>query len=104
MTHTEFMSIVKNVAKETAIEVLEMYQKHGDLIGRSGIIREIGKALYDQGVIDGKLNPVRKSEGIKGKKWIQTKEYLRFKAEMFDDPNVNMLFQPGGYYDRNNNR
>ena len=78
----EMLSIIRKAISETAIEVNEVYRRHGTLIGRSDIIREIGQTLYDAGVKNGKLRPKRKLEGVKGKLWFQTQEYVRYKTEL----------------------
>jgi hypothetical protein len=84
MTQRELVSIIKTTVLETAIAVNEAYRNHGTLVCRADIIRDIGKALYDNGVTQGKLSPFSKTNGVKGKLWVQTQEYLRYKNEMFN--------------------
>jgi hypothetical protein len=84
MTHEELTSIITQAVLETAIAVNEEYLQHGGRVSRADIIREIGLPLYEAGVVAGKLKPVRNSGGVNAKIWLATKDYLRYKSELFN--------------------
>jgi hypothetical protein len=82
--HQELLSIINKAARAAALETVELFKKYGELISKADIIREIGISLYTQGVENGKIHPFRNDNSIKGKIWIKTSEYLKYKQSILD--------------------
>jgi hypothetical protein len=80
----EIREYIKVATRETAIEIIEAYGRYGTLISRPDIISEIGKSLYDEGIRNGNLKPIRRTDTNRGKIWIKTSEYLRYKNEILN--------------------